>query len=169
VVGRDDDERAEARVDTYVTVVGNAASEVRVQTTRSGVSLARFRMAVSPRRLDRGTGQWVSGEASFYTVACWRGLAENVTTSVGKGDPLVVTGRLKVREWEREDRWWTVTEIDAISVGHDLARGVSEFTRSGRQGRLALVGAPESAASATAQDALDLDSVGDSVITVEAA
>ena len=168
-MGRDDDERAEARVDTYVTVVGNAASEVRVQTTQSGVSLARFRMAVSPRRLDRGTGQWVSGDASFYTVACWRGLAENVTSSVDKGDPLVVTGRLKVREWEREGRWWTVTEIDAVSVGHDLARGVSEFTRGGHQGRLALVGALENAVPTTVQHPLDLDSVGDSAITEEAA
>lgn len=166
---RADDERAEARVDTYVTVVGNAASEVRVQTTQSGVSLARFRMAVSPRRLDRGTGQWISGDASFYTVACWRGLAENVTSSVDKGDPLVVTGRLKVREWEREGRWWTVTEIDAMSVGHDLARGVSEFTRGGRQGRLALVGAPESATTDAVQQPLDLDSVEDSEIIEEAA
>ncbi|MFE3200931.1 single-stranded DNA-binding protein [Embleya sp. NPDC055664] len=135
-------------MDTYVTVVGNAASEVRVQMTQAGVPLARFRMAVSPRRFDRDSGQWVSGDASFYTIACFRALAENVTSSIDKGDPLVVTGRLRVREWEREGRWLTVTEIDASSVGHDLARGVAEFRRVARPARLALV-ADDVAAGAT--------------------
>ncbi|WP_020550685.1 single-stranded DNA-binding protein [Embleya scabrispora] len=126
-------------MDTYVTVIGNAASDVRVQMTQAGVPLARFRMAVSPRRFDRETGTWISGDASFYTIVCFRGLAENVTSSIDKGDPLVVTGRLRVREWEREGRWWTVTEIDASSVGHDLARGIAEFRRVGRPARLSVV------------------------------
>jgi single-strand DNA-binding protein len=101
--------------------------------------LARFRMAVLPRRFDRETGTWISGDASFSTIVCFRGLAENVTSSIDKGDPLVVTGRLRVREWEREGRWWTVTEIDASSVGHDLARGIAEFRRVGRPARLSVV------------------------------
>jgi single-strand DNA-binding protein len=143
-------------VDTYVTVVGNAASDVRVQMTQSGVPLARFRIAVSPRRFDRGSEQWVSGDASFYTVQCWRGLAENVTSSIDKGDPLVVTGRLRVREWEREGRWWTATEIDAASVGHDLARGVAEFRRVGRPARLTVVEAPAVTALVGEQEALPI-------------
>ncbi|GCE00919.1 single-stranded DNA-binding protein [Embleya hyalina] len=141
-------------MDTYVTVVGNAASEVRVQMTQAGVPLARFRMAVSPRRFDRDSGQWVSGDASFYTIVCFRGLAENVTSSIDKGDPLVVTGRLRVREWEREGRWLTVTEIDASSVGHDLARGVAEFRRVARPARLALVAADVAAGATVDQGVL---------------
>ncbi|MGC0421563.1 single-stranded DNA-binding protein [Embleya sp. AB8] len=146
-------------MDTYVTVVGNAASEVRVQMTQNGVPLARFRMAVSPRRYDRETSQWVTGDASFYTVVCFRGLAENVTSSIDKGDPLVVTGRLRVREWEREGRWWSVTEIDASSVGHDLARGVAEFRRVGRPARLSVVADTIAAGSVAEQGSFALDTV----------
>jgi single-strand DNA-binding protein len=159
----------EVSVDTYVTVVGNAASDVRVQMTQSGVPLARFRMAVSPRRFDRESGQWVSGEASFYSVQCWRGLAENVTSSIDKGDPLVVTGRLRVREWEREGRWWTVTEIDAVSVGHDLARGVAEFRRVGRPARLTVVEGPVEPARVGEQEALAVGSAAESDVEAEAA
>ncbi|MYW01377.1 single-stranded DNA-binding protein [Streptomyces sp. SID3343] len=156
-------------MDTYVTVVGNAASDVRVQMTQSGVTLARFRMAVSPRRFDRDSGQWVSGDASFYTVQCWRGLAENVTSSIDKGDPLVVTGRLRVREWEREGRWWTVTEIDAVSVGHDLARGVAEFRRVGRPARLSVVEGSAATVQAGEQEALAIGLVAESDEEAEAA
>ncbi|MFF7244181.1 single-stranded DNA-binding protein [Embleya sp. NPDC008237] len=152
-------------MDTYVTVIGNAASDVRVQMTQAGVPLARFRMAVSPRRFDRETGTWVSGDASFYTIVCFRGLAENVTSSIDKGDPLVVTGRLRVREWEREGRWWTVTEIDASSVGHDLTRGVAEFRRVGRPARLSVVADDGVAGPMAEQGALaigaDIGSVGE--------
>ncbi|WP_406286630.1 single-stranded DNA-binding protein [Embleya sp. NBC_00896] len=156
-------------MDTYVTVVGNAASDVRVQMTQAGVPLARFRLAVSPRRFDRETKQWVSGDASFYTVACWRGLAENVTSSIDKGDPLVVTGRLRVREWEREGRWFTVTEIDAASVGHDLARGVAEFRRVGRPPRLIVVEGSADAGPVGEQGSLAIEAASVPAVAEEAA
>ncbi|MEU0931749.1 MULTISPECIES: single-stranded DNA-binding protein [unclassified Embleya] len=156
-------------MDTYVTVIGNAASDVRIQVTQSGVPLARFRMAVSPRRFDRESGTWVSGDASFYSVVCFRGLAENVTSSIDKGDPLVVTGRLRVREWEREGKWWTVTEIDASSVGHDLARGIAEFRRVGRSARLSVVADAGAVASMAEQSTLAIDSDLGSIGEEEAA
>lgn len=68
----------------------------------------------------------------------WRGLAENVMASVGVGEPLVVQGRLRVREEEREGKKWTTAEIDAVAVGHDLSRGTSAFRRVS-QGRPELV------------------------------
>lgn len=116
--------------DTFVTLVGTVVTDVHSATTPSGVPLARFRFGVSPRKYDRETNTWTYGESSFYSVVAWRRLAEHTLSSVGKGDPLVITGRLNVRSWQRDDQWHTRVEVEASSLGHDLARGTTRFTRA---------------------------------------
>lgn len=113
--------------ETLVTMVGNVASTVSYAQTAAGVPVANFRMAATERRFDRGRGDWVDGETNWVTVVAWRWLATNVVSSVNKGDPVVVNGRLRIREWGEEDKRRAVVEIDARTVGHDLARGTSAF------------------------------------------
>lgn len=113
--------------ETLVTIVGNVASAVTYGQTTAGVPVANFRMATTERRFDRGAGDWVDGETSWVTVVAWRRLATNVVSSVNKGDPVMVSGRLRIREWGEEAGRRTAVEIDARSVGHDLARGTSAF------------------------------------------
>lgn len=119
--------------DTYVTLIGNVVSEIRSATTATGVPMAKFRFGVSPRKFDRETNQWTYGESSYYTVVAWRRLAEHTLSSVDRGDPLVVTGKLNVREWVRDDRWHVNAEVEAWSLGHDLTRGTSQFTRAAKR------------------------------------
>jgi single-strand DNA-binding protein len=114
--------------DTVVTLVGNVATEVEFRESAAG-RVARFRFAVTPRRWDRRKEVWTDGPASFYTVWAWRTLGANLTSSVSIGEPLVVQGRLRVREEERDGRWRTFVDIDAMAVGHDLSRGTSAFRR----------------------------------------
>ncbi|WP_406000810.1 single-stranded DNA-binding protein [Streptomyces sp. NBC_00829] len=114
--------------DTMVTVVGNVATNVEYRESVAG-GMARFRFAVTPRRWDRQSGSWTDGHTSFYTVCAWRSLAVNLAGSVSVGEPLLVHGRLKVREEERDGQRRMSVEIDAVSVGHDLARGTSAFRR----------------------------------------
>ncbi|WP_329072905.1 single-stranded DNA-binding protein [Streptomyces sp. NBC_01429] len=118
--------------DTVVTVVGNVATGVEFRETATG-GVARFRFAVSPRRWDRRRGDWADGPASFYTVWAWRALGANLAASVAVGEPLVVHGRLRVREEEKDGRRWTSVDIDAVAVGHDLTRGTSAFRRATRK------------------------------------
>lgn len=116
--------------DIQTTVVGNVVTDVRFTTTRTGgLAAASFRMASTPRRYDRDAGAWVDGETVFLTVNCWRALAEHVASSLGKGDPVLATGRLRVRAWEKEERRGSSLELDANAVGHDLSRGTSAFRR----------------------------------------
>lgn len=120
--------------ETVVTVVGNVASEVRHHVTARGVQLASFRVASTPRWFDRNQG-WTDGATSFYSVTCWRQLAAHVASSVHIGEPVVLTGRLRVRPWEREDgRRGVTVEVVANAVGHDLSRGTSAFVRAPREG-----------------------------------
>ncbi|UYQ62173.1 single-stranded DNA-binding protein [Streptomyces peucetius] len=117
--------------DTMVTVVGNVATNVEYRETATG-GMARFRFAVPSRRWDRRSGNWTDGPTSFYTVFAWRSLAQNLTGSVSVGEPLLVHGRLKVREEETDGRRRTFVDIDALAVGHDLTRGTSAFRRVAR-------------------------------------
>lgn len=113
--------------DIPITVVGTVLQDPKVNQVRSGAKVTSLRLASNSRRLNRSTGLWEDGETTFVTINCWRGLGENVAEAIKRGDPVVVTGRLKVREWSTEERNGISVEIEASSVGHDLSRGVSSF------------------------------------------
>ena len=115
--------------DIITTVIGNAVTDVSLRVTSSGTSVASFRIASNSRRFDKSTSSWIDQEPSYLSITSWSQLAENVALSVHKGQPLVVTGKLKVRQWQDADKSGTNVEIDAVAIGHDLNRGTSEFTK----------------------------------------
>lgn len=117
--------------DTTVTLVGNVATAVEYRDTAAG-GVARFRFAVSARRWDREKGLWSDGPTSFYTVSAWRSLGANLAASVSVGEPLVVHGRLRVREDEKDGQRKTFVDVAALAVGHDLSRGTAAFRRAAR-------------------------------------
>lgn len=116
--------------ETLVTIVGNVATEPETQVTATGLSVTRFRVATSTRRFDAERGAWIDGPTSFYSVRAWRALAGNIKESVCLGEPLVIQGRLRIREEEVDGKRYVTAEVDAQSIGHDLSRGVARFTRS---------------------------------------
>jgi len=113
-----------------ITVTGLVATTPRHLVTSEGLPITSFRLASTQRRYDRGAQKWIDGETNWYTVTAFRQLAINVVGSVNKGQRVVVTGKLRVRDWESGDRAGTTVEIDADALGHDLAWGTSVFTRS---------------------------------------
>ncbi|MBX7468602.1 single-stranded DNA-binding protein [Streptomyces sp. MAG02] len=115
--------------ETMVTLVGNVATQVEWRETATG-GVARFRLAVTARRFDRERQSWVDGATSFYTVWAGRALGMNLTGSVAIGEPVVVHGRLKVRDEGREDgsRRFSA-DVDAVAIGHDISRGTTAFRR----------------------------------------
>jgi single-strand DNA-binding protein len=114
----------------FVTVMGNVASRPKSALTKSGHSVASFRLASTPRRYDRSRGSWTDGTTTWFTVTCWRGLADHVASSVTVGDPLIVHGRLQSKEFTREDgSKGSSLDIEATSAGHDLTRGTSMFKK----------------------------------------
>jgi single-strand DNA-binding protein len=115
--------------DIITTVIGNAVTDVSLRVTTTGTSVASFRIASNSRRFDKSTNSWIDQEPSYLSITAWSQLAENVALSVHKGQPLVVTGKLKVRQWQDADKSGINVEIDATAIGHDLNRGTSEFTK----------------------------------------
>jgi single-strand DNA-binding protein len=81
-------------------------------------------------RFDPSVAKWVEGDVNWYTVTSFKQLAINVSGSVSKGDRIFVTGTLRVRDWDNGERSGTSVEIEAQSLGHDLAWGTTTFTRN---------------------------------------
>ncbi|MEO6533614.1 MAG: single-stranded DNA-binding protein [Pseudolysinimonas sp.] len=113
-----------------LTLTGLVATTPRHLVTAEGLPITSFRLASTQRRYDRGAQKWIDGETNWYTVTAFRQLAVNVVGSLNKGQRVVVSGKLRVRDWESGDRAGTTVEIDADAIGHDLAWGTSVFTRS---------------------------------------
>ncbi|MEV0633545.1 single-stranded DNA-binding protein [Streptomyces sp. NPDC050619] len=128
--------------ETVICAVGNVATRPVFLELASGAS-ARFRLAATSRYWDREKSTWTDGHTNFFTVWANRQLAANVMASLDVGHPVVVQGRLKVRTDVREgsSQNWTSADIDAVAIGHDLARGTSAFKRT-YKGETATAGAP---------------------------
>ena len=118
--------------ETTVTVVGNLVEDPKQRTTESGIDLAVFRVASTARKFDSQAGRHVDATSLFLSVTCWRTLAGNVSASLRKGDPVVVTGRLFTRSYEKDGQSRSVIEMEAHAVGPDLARGTAVFRRTPR-------------------------------------
>lgn len=113
-----------------LTVTGLVATEPKHIVTSAGLAVTTFRLASNQRRFDRAANKWVDGDTNWYTVASFRQLAANVVISVQKGQRVVVSGKLRVRDWETDEKKGRAVEIDADAIGHDLTWGTAAFTRS---------------------------------------
>jgi single-strand DNA-binding protein len=112
------------------TVSGLVATTPRHLVTQEGLPITSFRLASSKRRFDRTKKIWVEGETNWFTITAFRQLAINSAASISKGDRIVVSGRLKIRDWDNGERSGTSVEVDAESLGHDLVWGTAEFSRT---------------------------------------
>ncbi|GAB3616898.1 single-stranded DNA-binding protein [Okibacterium endophyticum] len=130
-----------------ITLTGLVATDPQVVTPRDDLEITTFRLASNQRHFDRSTGAWVDRETNWYTVSMYRQLARNAYRSLHKGDRVVVSGRLRIRRWEKEDRRGTSVEVDADAVGHDLLWGTAVYTRSPREGGTAPSPPPTEAAA----------------------
>lgn len=112
-----------------ITVAGVVGSDPRLHMTTQGLAITSFRLASTRRYFDRTKGSWEDGETNWYTVSGFRQLAHNAAASLKKGERVVVHGRLRLRAWESGEKSGTAIEIEADSIGHDLAWGTTTLTK----------------------------------------
>jgi single-strand DNA-binding protein len=119
--------------EAVVTVIGFVAQDPIFEVLASGTSLMSLRIGSTPRRYDRDIGQWRDEDPMFLTVSCWRTLADNLQScELQRGDPVIVTGKLRIREYVKDGQRRFSAQIEATTVGHDLSRGIARFQRSQR-------------------------------------
>lgn len=117
-----------------LTVVGQIATVPRFHRSANGIEFCSFRLASTDRRFDREGNKWVDADTNWYTVHLFRRLARHARESFAKGERVMVKGRLRIRQWENDEKSGTSVEIDADSAGHDLLWGTSTFSRRPLEG-----------------------------------
>jgi len=98
-----------------ITAIGNLTFDPDFQVTANGISRCRLRIACNERK--KQDGEWVDGEPTFLDVTLWRGLAEAAGDNFKKGQSIMVTGKLKVRNYEdKNGKKATAVEIEATDI-----------------------------------------------------
>ena len=121
--------------DTPITVVGNLVADPELRFTASGQPVATFRIASTPRFMDKATNEWKDGDSLFLSCNVWRQAAENVAESLQRGMRVIVTGRLKQRQYEtKEGEKRTVYEVEVDDVGPSLRNASAKVARANRTG-----------------------------------
>jgi single-strand DNA-binding protein len=121
--------------DTTITMIGNLVDDPELRFTPSGAAVAKFRVASTPRYLDKATNEWKDGESLFLQCQIWRQAAENVAESLTKGMRVILSGRLKQRSYEtKEGEKRTVFEVEVDEVGPSLRNATAKVTRAQRAG-----------------------------------
>lgn len=117
--------------ETAITLTGNLVADPELRYTPAGVPVASFRVASTER--FKGQDGWQDGATLFLGVTAWRNLAEHVAESAGKGDRVIVTGRLRQRAYDgRDGGKVTVTEVEAADVGVSLQRVTAKLAKAQR-------------------------------------
>ena len=121
--------------DTPITIVGNLVADPELRFTSSGQPVATFRVASTPRIRDAATNEWKDGDSLFLTCNVWRQAAENVAESLQRGMRVIVSGRLRQRNYEtKEGEKRTVYEVEVDDVGPSLRNASAKVTRAQRSG-----------------------------------
>ncbi|MEV7633384.1 single-stranded DNA-binding protein [Microbacterium sp. NPDC089318] len=115
-----------------LTIAGNIGNDPISNETRAGKAVINFRVATSSGYFDQRTGAWVEGGTNWYAVSAFGRLAEHARASLHRGDPVIVVGRLRQKEWEANGKKGIDVELTADAIGHDLRRGTSAFVRRPR-------------------------------------
>ena len=119
--------------DVTITVIGNLTDDPELRFTPSGAAVAKFRIASTPRFLDRQTNEWKDGEPLFLSCNVWRQAAENVAESLQRGARVIVTGRLRQRSYEtREGEKRTVIELEVDEIGPSLRYATAKVQKMSR-------------------------------------
>ena len=119
--------------DTTITVIGNLTDDPELRFTPSGAAVAKFRVASTPRFMDRQSGEWKDGEPLFLACTVWRQAAENVAESLVRGSRVIVSGRLRQRSYEtREGEKRTVIELEVDEIGPSLRYATAKVQKMSR-------------------------------------
>jgi single-strand DNA-binding protein len=119
--------------ETTITVIGNLTDDPELRFTPSGAAVAKFRVASTPRTLDRASGEWKDGEPLFLACSVWRQAAENVAESLQRGARVIVSGRLRQRSYEtKEGEKRTVYELEVDEIGPSLRYATAKVQKMSR-------------------------------------
>ena len=109
-----------------ITIHGSLTADPELSFTSNGIGVVRFTVAQNPRYQDE---QWKEGITSFFRCEIWGKPAENVAETFGKGDLVLVVGRMRTNRYDKdsETKQYQFVACDVIGASV-MARPVSRVT-----------------------------------------
>lgn len=113
-----------ARGYNMAVLVGNLTRDIEINNY-NGKDCGRFSIAVSDDYKNKATGEKVK-QTDFINCVAWGYTATNLAKFVHKGMPVLVSGKIKTRQYEKDGqkRYSTevlVSDFTLISSGHKAA------------------------------------------------
>jgi single-strand DNA-binding protein len=123
-----------AQGDITITVVGNLTSDPELRFLASGIGVAAFTVASTPRQLDKQSGEWKDGTPTFLDCKVWREAGEHVAESLQRGARVIVTGRLKQESWEDRESGQKRSKfvLDVEEIGPSLRYATAKIQKMQR-------------------------------------
>lgn len=114
-----------------ITIVGNLTADPELRYTQSGLAVAGFTVAQTPRTFNKETKEWEDGTPLFMRASVWRDLAENVVGSLHKGARVIVMGKVVRRVFvDKEGAERESIELDVEEIGPSLRYAKAEVVRN---------------------------------------
>jgi single-strand DNA-binding protein len=120
--------------ETHITMVGNLTGDPELRFTPQGVAMVKFRVASTPRVFDRAKNEYRDGDPLFLACTAWRDMAEHIAESLAKGTRVVVTGRLRLSQWEDKDTGEkrSMMQLDVEEIGPSLRFATAKVQKMSR-------------------------------------
>ena len=99
--------------------IGRLTKDPEKRTTQNGTSVCTFTLAVD-RRYKNANGE---RETDFFTVVCWRQVADRSAQYLSKGKQVAIAGEVQTRSYEKDGQKRYVTEVVADEVQFLSPRG----------------------------------------------
>jgi single-strand DNA-binding protein len=122
--------------ETTVTMIGNLTDDPELRFLPNGSGMVKFRIASTPRTLDRESGTWKDSDPLFMNCTAWRELAEHIAESLTRGTRVILSGRLRLSRWEDKETGEkkSMFQLDVDEIGPSLRFAQAKVTKMTRTG-----------------------------------
>lgn len=93
-----------------VVISGNLTRDPDLRSTASGMPVLGFGVAVNDRRKNQQTGEW-EDYPNFIDCTMFGARAQSVSRFLSKGSKVVIEGKLRWSQWERDGQKRSKIEV----------------------------------------------------------
>ena len=97
-----------------ITFKARLGADPEMTTGSNGSAVTRMRVVTNGRRMV--DGDWQDTDTSWWQVTCFGRQAEAAAEQLRKGDLVIIEGRIKQREWEKDGVKRVTAEVTADEV-----------------------------------------------------
>ena len=116
---------------TTIHIEGNLGQDLdeKIQAGASGNLYLRFSVASTERKRNQD-GSWEDGDTSWFNCTAFGNTAEMMVETLHRGDPLIVDGKVKIRDYEKDGEKRQSVDVTVDKIGLDLSRAKRKNTQS---------------------------------------